>query len=292
MNVDYLAITTKDTTGEPFDDALRVKGYLGGEWVGSHGRNGYKRSFRHDSGAVILFDGTADMGLHLVLPATALAFFAENLELLFEDFQWKASRIDIAADTQDVSVKEVVENPDWVVTRAQGRVLVHDLVSGGMTLYIGSPGKSRKLVRVYDKGVERQSHPPGQLTRIEVQLRDEYAAAAFESLRTGVRLADIMLRSVDFREPVGSRKCARQRLAWWEAIVGSGDSGFRFPSLSRAVESIERIQRWIEHQVAASLVKCDMALGRSWLHGLLFRGAARVEASFYTRLGGVCPSYG
>lgn len=292
MNIDYLALTTKDSLGDVWDDAFRVKGYLGGEWVESNGRNGYRRSFRHDSGAVILFDGESNMGLHIVLPSIALSFFSDRLDDLFADFHWKASRVDVAADTKGVSVQQVLDNPDWIVTRARGRVLVHDLETGGMTLYIGRPGQCRKLVRVYDKGVERGSNPPGELTRIEVQLRGEYAASAFDYIIQGGSLADVMLRSVDFREPVGSRKCDRPRLAWWRDIVESATGGFSFPPVSKAVESVERLKTWIESQVSASLAKCDIALGRGWLHGLLFRGASRVDVGFYARLGGAVMASG
>lgn len=281
MHIDFLCITTKDTCGDAWDDAVRVKGYLGGEWREGNGRNGYRRSFIHESGATILYDGGENMGLHLVLPSAALAYFSERLGDLLEDFNWQASRIDIAADTEKVSVQQIVDNQDWIVTRAQGRILIQDLVSGGMTLYVGTPGHSRKLVRIYDKGVEQKTHPPGQLTRIEVQLRGGYAKAAFEFIRCGGSLADVMKRSIDFRLPDRSRKCERPRLEWWNELVGSGKSGFAFPVRLRAAEVIEDVRRWIEKQVAPSLAKCHISLGENWLRSLLFRGSAKLDVSFY-----------
>jgi DNA relaxase NicK len=53
---------------------------------------------------------------------------------------------------------------------------------GGVTLYAGASSSESRL-RVYDKGVESGSHPPGKLYRWELQLRRKLAQAAVNELR-------------------------------------------------------------------------------------------------------------
>lgn len=201
-HIDWLAVTTKVSGSDRQKSvAEQVIFLLGGPtiWRLGRGLSGYESSYRHGSGAVVLFGGTDDMGVHLSLPSQALAYFGDVLFEVLDGWDWEASRIDIAVDTDAVTVDWVLENLDSVVTKTKHRVLVTDLVTGGKTLYLGSPKSGRKLIRIYDKAA--QSSSLSVWTRVEVQLRKEFARAAYRALRNGVPLADILKRSVDFREP-------------------------------------------------------------------------------------------
>lgn len=284
FHIDWLSLTTKVPSAHSYDCAADVVHVLGGEWRWGRGRNGYRQAFRHESGGVILFDGEEGMGVHLVLPSQALAYFSDSLQELFESWEWKASRMDVCVDAEAVSVDFFIENQDVIVCRAQERAVYHDMSTGGKTLYVGSRHGSRKLVRIYDKGVEQKTHGPGQLTRIEVQLREEYADAAFRYVRNGGSLADVAVRCIDFRSPGRGPKCTWERLDWWAEMLTSCSFGFRFPLRLRAEQTLEAAVSWIEKQVAKSLAKCHAALGETWLRSLLFRGAAQLDVAFYNSL--------
>ena len=53
---------------------------------------------------------------------------------------------------------------------------------GGFTVYAGAPSSDTR-VRVYDKGIESRSAPPGRTFRVEVQHRRGRARAAYDRLR-------------------------------------------------------------------------------------------------------------
>lgn len=52
---------------------------------------------------------------------------------------------------------------------------------GGQTFYVGSV-KSDKMARIYDKGIEMQTRPSGELWRYELQLRNKPANAVSDAL--------------------------------------------------------------------------------------------------------------
>jgi hypothetical protein len=285
FHVDWLSLTAKiDTVALQENCAYTVASLLGGEWLECRGRNGYRSGLRHSSGAVVCWDGLDGMGVHLVLPSDALAHFGDGVEGVLFSYDWRCSRIDVAMDTPEVTVDWFLENPDSITVRAQKRTLVHSLDTGAKTLYIGSLRGGRKVIRIYDKA--RESGLDGVLTRIEVQLRDEYAAVALEYLRRGGSLASVALRAVDFRVPGDGRKSAWPRCGWWSAAVDGCETGFRFPRRSILDGGVERISRWIERYVAVPLVKCHVALGEGWLRSVLYRGAMRVDIGYYN----YCPT--
>ncbi len=285
-HIDWLAVTTRVSGSDGQKSvAEQVISLLGGPtvWRLGRGLSGYESSYRHNSGAVVLFGGTDDMGVHLSLPSQALAYFGDVLFEVLDGWDWEASRIDIAVDTDAVTVDWVLENLDSVVTKTKHRVLVTDLVTGGKTLYLGSPKSGRKLIRIYDKAA--QSSSLSVWTRVEVQLRKEFARAAYRALRNGVPLSDILKRSIDFREPGDGDIYRRRRLPWWESLVGVGNSSFRFPSRVRLDESVERLAAWVDKYLAVPLAKCRVAMGDSWLRGVVFRGYSSIDVRYYAACG-------
>lgn len=285
-HIDWLALTVK-VEGYPSQKATadNLIFLLGGAsaWRLSRGMNGYEHSYRHPSGAVVLFGASSEMGVHLSLPSQALAYFSDYMDEVLDGWDWEASRIDIAVDTNDVSVDFFVENPGVIVSKAKHKTLVTDLTSGGKTLYLGSARSGRKLVRIYDKG--SQVGEDVVWTRVEVQLRKEFARAAFRALRNGVSLVDILKRSIDFREPGDGDVYRRRRLPFWEACVGSGHSCFRFPSRLKLDDSVERLARWVEKYMSAPLAKCRVALGESWLRSVFYRGYSSIDVRYYAACG-------
>lgn len=277
--IDWLSITRKVALSEQFDFVCDVCWILGGEWKDTKGGLGYSRGRRHASGATILWDGTEDMGVHLVLNSDALAYFSEWItELDLE--QWQCSRIDIAVDVSDVTVSEVIDLGEGIVSRSRERVEVRNLRGRGHTLYIGSP-KGRKMVRVYDKAAEDGLPEGVTLTRIEVQLRDEYARAAWAHIIGGGSPADVLARSIDFRESGEGPKRSWKRLDWWVRALSGACFSFVFPKLKRVKADVFRLAEFIHKYMSVPIAKCKVALGDEWLHGVVFHGCRRLDVEFY-----------
>lgn len=280
MHIDYLSITAKiEGLDAQRNAAYTIAHILGGSWLGGRGRNGYSEGLRHDSGAIILWDGMEGMGVHVDLPGDSLAFFQENLPAILEAYEFKASRLDIATDIDDMSVADVLAAGDIVVTRARGRVLVSDLVSGGQTLYIGSLKGGRKLIRLYDKGIEQGSD--SKRLRVEVQLRAEYAAVAFAFIQSGGNMADVVLRSIDFRADIGGNVSRRPRLDWWAEAVAAAEGGFAFPRRSPLDGGVERLTRWIDRYMCRPLLKVKLALGDRAFDAMIASACYRLDVGYY-----------
>ena len=263
LKIDWLALTLNDTS-DAWNLVLTLSAGRALSWVAGGGWHGYESSYRLDNGAVVAYGGV-NGGVHLELPATALSFFGDAVPALLDVHDWKCSRLDVAADTDAVTVQEIVLGRQWR-TKSKSIKAIQDLVSGDYeTLYIGSRSRnSRKFVRVYDKAKEQGVD--GVWTRVEVQLRDRFADAALRFIYAGGALEDVLLRSIDFF-------CGESRSAWYVALVGGGRTRFRFPaivsSLQGAIEFVERI--------APAIVKAEFVNGYGWLRGLLFRAAGRVD---------------
>lgn len=279
MFIDWLSLTTKEDRVDVQENiAYTLAGILGGQWLECRGRNGYRKGLKHVTGAVILWDGLAGMGVHVVLNGDALAFFGDVVNELVHSYDFSCSRIDIAYDSDSFTVDDVIDGRYVAVVRASRRTLVHDISTGAKTLYLGSLRGGRKLIRIYDKAKEQGLD--GVLTRVEIQLREEYADAAFRHLLGGGDIKDIAGRAVSFRVPGGARKNEWRPAEWWQEALRGAVGGFSFPCRQGVCESIEKVRKWIEKYVAYALAKCHVVYGDAWLRGMLYRASYRVDFSF------------
>lgn len=263
IKIDWLALTLTEVR-DYWNVVLALSAGRSLSWVEGKGWHGFEASLRHDSGAVIAWGGV-NGGVHVELPAGALALFGEAVEGLFSLGAWKCSRLDVAADTDDVTVGEIVSGRLWR-TKSKSVKAIEDLERGRYeTVYIGSRSRnSRKFVRIYDKALEQGVDMTW--TRIEVQLRDRFADAALRFVVDGGNLESVLLRSIDFQGDGG-------RCWWWSELVGGGSTRFRFPAIVSALQTtIEFVER-----IAPAIVKAEYVNGFGWLRGLLFRAAGRVD---------------
>lgn len=279
---------------------------VAGEVIAAHGggtpvpvaRYGYTQAVAvYGTGRVMWRADRSDMGVHVELPSSALAELGSELqEYIMGGLAQgvKFSRLDIACDTDAVSVDEIVQMDDdgLLVTNLRANRLIVDRQTGAKTLYLGgaTPGgkkangvqrsgtATRRMVRVYDKGIESgKASMPGTLTRIEVQLRAEYARAAAMAIAAGDNLDRLIVGAIDFRDrPELHNITERPRMAWWAAILGDA----RKIKLSRRplVENLDRAVGWVDHQVAVTMAKISIAFGGTdWLDAILESGVKRLR---------------
>lgn len=212
---------------------------LADDWTElDHGAMGYRRA-TVSQGITVFSDGRPGMGVHVRMPGSACRAIEASgrvkdweafLAQLLKDGR-SITRLDVALD--DRSGEVTVDRCD---TEIAGGHLVHkframrwlvalDRVGGikSRTLYAGSP-KSDLQIRIYDKALE--SETVGPWTRVEVEMRNDHAAALARLLVTGdasSRAEDfggLLLWYLDFKEPGRDVNRSRWQTApWWSAFA-------------------------------------------------------------------------
>lgn len=289
--VDWVGFTLPVREGQnPMDVVGPVVEWLGGSKLANgFGRYGYLDSYTVlGTGAVYWHPTRNELGVHVELPSSALATFAEYRKLAPVDvLEWVSvrsgwvTRLDVAIDSYQISMAQVMAAyyAGQIVTRIQHHQLITNLTSslGGQTLYLGGK-ESRRKVRFYDKAAEQQM-AGATWTRCEVQFRGDYAQQATSHLATVDDARRLISTVVDFRENAGgsdSNKGRWERAAWWSEWIGSGG---RLSFASAKVEAaVLKVLDWVRVQCGPSLAMLSTAFNhdRRWLYDVMFDGFGRL----------------
>ena len=304
--VDYLSFTVKvDSCEQLHGEALLWLDVLGGGTVRDKGLHGYTHAYTcaGGSGVICWRPDRLDMGVHVVLPGSALALLPEyggssrlssdgltpeSLIRLVIESGGTFSRLDVNQDSSDVTIDEVaaaIESPA-LVTKARGRRRIVSYTrddesspwwSSGTTHYIGSRSSDR-LVRFYDKAAEQGVE--GTWVRCEAEFKGDAAHAAALHLAAGRSVCDLIVSVVDFRNPEDDTNVSRRsRCSWWERWIGTGAR----VSFARAKvdEVVERALAWVESAVAPTLAMLSIAGAdlRELLYRVTDRGFGRLDSS-------------
>lgn len=234
-------------------------------------------------GRLLWNDDRPDMGVHVEMPSKCLKMAEVEAAALcgwVHLRQGQATRVDIAIDTDQVTMDEIVQAQEahCLVSRAQDRRLIYNYRDGSQTLYVGSP-QSRRLVRFYDKALEQAAKGQGVegvWTRCEVQFRRDQANQVSEFIGLGSGLTDIINSCVDFRATWQDSNITRcDRLTWWDSWVGQAER-ISFAAGSIVSDVIGQAYTWVEKQVAPTLAFLDRALGVAALDALIDAARNRI----------------
>jgi len=187
----------------------------------------------------------------------------------FLDHGWKATRIDIAIDTNDPAITAVAVEAHLKSRVFTGRVKTAGLNTtwavddpentlNGATVYIGGRTSSR-FMRCYNKRAEvlsRTGKDIGHLTRFELENKAEAAdlvmglmAEKGAACIAGIFRGWINFKDASDEEPRLDRK---RNIGWWERLVG--ESAAIVLGLKRGVATPEKSVFWLEKQVAKTLL--------------------------------------
>lgn len=277
----------------PGDDLQFLKNgvikWLGGGDALPVGLHGYRSAVSVlGTGRVCWHDERPEMGVHVVLPASALQRWSVSSGQTVLDFLYAAAsrgaifrRVDIALDTSEVHMSSVLaaHRLGCTVSKAQKwRVIENE--SGGTSLYIGSR-EGRRMVRFYDKAAEQLDKGNVETistwTRCEVEFKAEHAQTAVDHLLSGADARELILSSIDFRELDNVDTKRRSRCEWWQAWVAVAGR-VTFP-VRKAAAAVADAMAWVSSQVMPTLAWLCTYMGDTrWLETEVYEAARRVPA--------------
>lgn len=137
--------------------------------------------------------------------------------------------------------------------RQRGRPQKRTYSVGNEGLWIGTVGTriSRSYVRVYDKGVEAQTHPSGMRWRFELEAKRDLSRSLWQSL---IKAADVAPWAVEC-----CRSAARSASCLWP-LEARGTPAPLPPVPERQVPSVESTLLWLRSSVAPSVERLLVAV--------------------------------
>lgn len=288
--VDWLSFTFKDENPD------YVRAWLFERFHGATLRDRGGMGYTHSasilgSGLIFWHPDNKGMGVHVVLPSSALAVLASLEHFTPRQFITEFSqrgatftRIDIATDTDSVTMDDVLSayRSGCCVSRSTSRQYIEDLDGGGKTVYIGAAG-ARRRVRFYDKAAEQAkkgAEAPsvtGVWTRCEVEFKAEYAEICAQFIMAEADLRELVASAVDWRDPSDdSNVTRRERCGWWDnwILALSGSVSF---SIRTVQKTIEDAYQWVVKSVAPTLAFLSWAFGSTdWLKDVALSNVERI----------------
>lgn len=231
-------------------------------WRLVNGRNGYNQGSKHESGVIAYRNSErADMGTHVIYSGKTIQRVLKMYDISAFDLLsyhiengHNIARIDLAIDFLDtgVTVGDFVGawKLGYIKTRLRKANIVKSLDGEGYTLYIGSQQRRKKLVKVYNKGVE--SGLGGDWVRCEIQLMGKPATQVSKLITTEEDLVSVILRAI--KDVVDCPTIP----VWRDAF--SGKEPIKLVSESDVAGNT---RKWLEEQVFVAL-KSEIRLDWKW----------------------------
>lgn len=185
----------------------------------------------------------------------------QTLFIALSHMEFSPTRIDIKVDDYSKTVQpllayEAAARGDKKGFRCFRIVVDHN---GAGTFYAGRRGSDGggKFLRIYDKSL--QSDGQIDAIRVELELSAEKAQDAYDSMISvhwtewPSFIRGAVVAAADFLDRDSGRKqaCRSTRFEWWDWLA-HGAPEFEFSPVRREC-LIDKTERWIENQVAASI---------------------------------------
>lgn len=291
MFLDWIAGTVPGVNSEITE---YLRSYFGDWQVLPSGGLGYDCSAKVcDTGRVFWHSTRQDMGVHVRLPASALAAMVNDPVTVLRDLaqmRAKFTRVDIAADDYQGLLD---------LERIRGKILLGELTCRsraivewvalrgiGHTFYFGARA-SETFVRIYDKAAEQKSQGIdvtfcGQWIRVEAELKHARADLAARYICAHpdtwvIEAAGWFLNYLCFKEPVdGDINPSRWPTSlWWSVFL---DRAIKARLIREKItRTVEDVKLWVEKQVAPSLYVLAATIGHDELFGIVGEGSARLR---------------
>ncbi len=266
-------LTATSQAVDAVDAVSFISDYLEhGPEIRDSGQWGYTSAFVWAGGLKLLDnDQRPEMGVCLVADGTTCEFYGfDKLSHIYQALQFKATRIDLAADNcsfqpsmlrdlwyQD-SVRTVCKPmQDARAEFAHVRTCEWMTSPTGDTFYMGSRS-STQFARCYNsRGA----------TRFEMELKKERAEQVLQAIHQGASLSEVMGSSVNqfaaFVQLDDDNRARCTYLPFWRSFLdGLQDAGVVTRLDPQPEPTVERLVDWIEGQVAPGLAVYEMIKGQ------------------------------
>lgn len=263
VGVDWLTLTTKESSRgvdwhECFAACAAQEQAKGHKWQNA------RRMMYGGESCGGLFWGKSDQGWMTVLSSEA----AQTYGALFEPDAVHCTRIDIQVTVDltapEPNLLETFYNNVVLHKTANGRPVKYTLIKdteAGRCLYVGARS-SMLYGRVYDKGVEEKSAPPGQRVRYELEVKGDFADQAVAMIWGSAQDTGTMLYLVrDFFE--------KRRIP---ALFQSPSLNEKFVSAPRSQDDIQSM-KWLSGPVASVVARLTHTCGIAPVFSALFAKA-------------------
>jgi hypothetical protein len=199
----------------------------------------------------------------------------ELLRWFLLDLGMHATRIDAAVDFIDEG-RNVVECAERScmdgelcgarVWEPKCKVRDGEVIARGINIGTRGGNGSGRYLRIYDKGLETQTRPPGEWERWEVEFTGKVGAEAGKRIAEADRPAEVIaavaLGAVEFRENNGRSELDRRPLAQWYADLIDGVRPERL-ALERQATTLESWAAWMIASVMPTVQDAARATGQS-----------------------------
>ncbi len=284
------------------------------EWVTGKGErqetgmNGYThRSAVLKTGSVLWSPKREEMGIHTVLPASALSQVQLTPIGLINWVLGKGghfTRIDVAYDdfTGSLNIEEMDRKlrdgevvTRWKKAKSQtGHYRIGEGIDDGNGVTIGSR-TSDSYCRIYDKKMEREARkiecPIINWIRVEVELKGKKSQELAKVLgatatngETGQALAGLLYGLLDFKDPGADKNKSRWTTSeWWLDFVGVAEK--LSLALPKEERTLDDVKKWFDtsvSQMAAVILLSEVEDGAvdgyNWLMSSIAAGAGKLRS--------------
>lgn len=257
------------------------------------GRYGYKKSLlSSDSKIQILYDGTEEMGINIILSGTSCrllegkGFDLLDLLIILSSEDFTITRLDLALDSFKNLMDKIIrkyEKNEYISKFRSTKKIENKKgdEKNGTTLYFGSRS-SDIMIRIYDKAKEQKMEDTDWL-RIEFEIKKEYAKnVVLKILNSNLSsvfcgLLSNYLNFVTKKEKNVSRS---KICTWWLELIQDAKKIkiYRDPK----EKDIDDIKKWLLKQVSTSLATVVHSdLNRNFVEKMLKEGTLKMTDKHY-----------
>lgn len=247
IKIDWISITSHVWGATPHNDLL------GQKTKETKGAMGYTKARQYIvSGVLVMFNpDNIKMGQHIVYSGNALNIL-ENLgtkaiEILkyHLDAGHFVARLDIAIDVYDsnLSIENLARQVKEKKHSTNSKSHLHIQGSQGETLYIGSLKNRKKLLRIYDKGAEKQTGENWK--RLELEIHGKSATMAGK---------EIVVNGLDCIPSIIKAYCDFPDDEIFQNIIGN-----EYLSIRVSDEKVSDTVRWLFETVAPAFARQALA---------------------------------
>lgn len=257
------------------------------------GKLGYRKQIYYEN-ISILYDGTEDMGVHVIMSGKGCRLYESYHSILglitrLNENEIKCTRVDLALDDKQdklipfkTLIKDVRSGNVVSKWKSSTEFTKRNLSDGeiiGQTIYIGSR-QSAVFMRIYDKALQLQLEE--RWIRMEIEVKSGYAQALQKKMtkdNIGSLTKSIINNYFRIVKPgEDSNKSRWETKKYWQKLIDTAEK----TSLSENPEepTIEKSRNWLKKQVSTTMATICIADGGSldFLDSLVAEGQKKMTS--------------